>query len=116
MPQEVAARFRAMVTTATCLAAERLEIQLAVKDICHEMSSPTKGSMSSLARYLVEYLRLEWDFGRKEKAGEDAVHVFADGERAGCPRQAGGGPSFSAGWRCQRQRRGGEHQPRPRRH
>lgn len=52
------------------------------------MSSPARGSMSrlkTLAWYSFEHPRLELDFGREEKAGEDAIHVFADSDRAGCP-------------------------------
>lgn len=52
-----ATRFRALVATANCLAADRRDMQFGVKEICREMAAPAGSTMARLnvlARYLAE--------------------------------------------------------------
>lgn len=89
-----ATRFRAMA--ASYLAADRPDIKVGVKHICREMATPTQSNVARvkrLRRHLAEHPRL-WDYGREEKAGEDAIYISADSDWASCPctrRSTGGG-------------------------
>lgn len=92
-----ATRSRAQVATANYLAADRPDIQLVVREICREMAAPMRSSMARVkrsARYLAEYPRLVWHYGREENDGEVAIHVFAGSDWTGwlahAGRQAGG--------------------------
>lgn len=83
------ARFRALIATINYLSAGRPDIQPGVKEICRAMSAPTKSSMARvkrLARYVVEFPKLIWNFSRETKGDEDVLHIFADSDWAGCPR------------------------------
>ena len=58
-------RFRAIAARANFLALDRVDVQYGVKEVCRDMSAPTASSwmkLKRLARYLLEFPRLVWDF------------------------------------------------------
>jgi hypothetical protein len=84
----MATRFRAMAARANFLALDRPDIQFGVKEVCRDMSAPTMaswGKLKRLARYLLEFPRLVWDYGRCD-ADDPAIRVFTDSDWAGCLR------------------------------
>ena len=89
-PLEVgeATRFRALAARANFLSLDRPDVQFAVKELCRDMAAPSTGSwqkLKRLARYLVRYPRLVWDFSGRG-AQESSVEVFTDSDWAGCLR------------------------------
>ena len=58
MPEGEAKVFRALAARANYLAADRLDIQFAAKEVCRDMAKPRRSSMTKmkrLARYLCRY-------------------------------------------------------------
>ncbi len=93
--------FRALAARANYLAADRPDIQYAVKELCKAMARPTVGDrrkLKRLARYLVGKPRLvsryDWQVRPEELTG------YSDSDWAGCRRTArstSGGAILSGG-------------------
>jgi len=83
--------FRALAARANYLAMDRPDIQFSVKEVCRDMAAPSKGSwlkLKRVARYLLEFPRLEWRFGGEDEENVDleTLHVFSDSDWGGCLR------------------------------
>ena len=66
LPEKSAREYRALAARANYLAADRLDIQYAVKEICRGMANPTVGDkrkLKRLGRYLKGQPRLVSEFG-----------------------------------------------------
>ena len=88
---EEATKFRATAARANYLSADRPDIGFAVKELCRDMAAPTSGSQAKLkrvGRYLIQYPKLQWEFGGggEAKGDDDTLHVYTDSDWAGCPR------------------------------
>ncbi len=78
--------FRGAAARSNYLAADRVDVQFAAKEICRWMSSPTEQSwaaMKRLCRYLVGLPRMVCTFNFQEAKG---IEVYTDTDWAGCPR------------------------------
>ena len=78
--------FRAAAARANYLAADRVDVQFAAKEICRWMSKPTKHAWSALkrlCRYLVGLPRLVFKYASQTVG---SIEVFTDTDWAGCPR------------------------------
>jgi hypothetical protein len=83
-----ASRFRAMAARANFLSLDRPDVQYAVKELCRDMAAPTATSwmkLKRLARYLLQYPRLVWDFSDR-RTDSSVIRVFTDSDWAGCPK------------------------------
>jgi hypothetical protein len=96
-----ATEYRALAARSNYLAADRPDIQYAVKEICRGMSSPTRGGwrkLKRLGRYLVGRPRaiLRYDF--QEEQGK--FTGYSDSDWAGCKKTAKStsGGIISRGW------------------
>ena len=81
--------FRWLAARANYLAADRPDIQYAVKQLCRGMANPDKGDMAKLrrlARYLISRPRLVWRFRYQEE--DDEIRAYSDSDWAGCRRTA----------------------------
>ena len=93
--------YRALAARANYLAADRPDIQYAVKELCKSMARPTvgdRGRLKMLARYLVGKPRLVSRYGWQERPQE--LTGFSDSDWAGCRRTArstGGGAIMAGG-------------------
>ena len=79
-----AKEFRSNAALANYLALDRADLQFAVGLLCRDMSSPTQASeraMKRVARYLVRYPRMVWEFREVEELGH--IAVYADSDWAG---------------------------------
>ena len=85
--QEVT-KYRAPAGTGNYIAQDRTDIQYAAKEICRDMATPhprTWKKMKRLARYLLEFQSLTWEFGKAEDEEDgDVLDVFGDSDWAGC--------------------------------
>ena len=78
--------FRGAAARANYLAADRMDVQFAAKEICRWMSSPTQQSwlaLKRLCRYLVGLPRLVYRYAWQVV---NAIDVYTDTDWAGCPR------------------------------
>ncbi len=93
--------YRALAARANYLAADRMDIQYAVKEVCKAMSCPTVGDrrkLKRLARYLLGKPRLVSRYDWQERP--DELTGFSDSDWAGCKRTArstSGGVILSGG-------------------
>ena len=107
LDEKQATKFRSAAARCNYLSTDRPDIMYAVKEVCREMSKPTRGAWKKLkriGRYLVgkprTVLRYDWQ-GR-----EDEMDGFTDSDWAGCRRTgkstSGGaimiGGHFIKGW------------------
>ena len=86
LPLDRHTAFRGAAARANYLAADRLDIQFAAKEICRWMSKPTKAAweaLKRLCRYLVGLPRMVFHY--KWQSIEHA-DVYTDTDWAGCPR------------------------------
>ena len=84
-PREESTRFRGIAARANYLAADRPDIQFAVKEICKKMSSPAGrdwNKLKRLAKYLVKHPRMIQKYDLQEPI--DTVKVYSDSDWAGC--------------------------------
>ena len=88
--KEETTRFRALAATGNYLAQDRLDQQYAAKEVCRDMASPKPRSwkkMKRMARYLLEFPRLIWEYGPAENDEDgDVLDVYGDSDWAGCLR------------------------------
>ncbi len=78
--------FRGAAARANYLAADRVDLQFAAKEVCRWMSSPTEQSWAALkrlCRYLSGLPRMVYTFNFQEAKG---IEVYTDTDWAGCPR------------------------------
>ena len=88
-----ATRYRALAARLNYLAADRPDIQFAVKCTCQCMSDPTRGGwkkVKRIGRYLRGRPRLVLHYPWQKEA--DTITVFSDSDWAGC-RSTGKSPS-----------------------
>ena len=84
-----AREYRALAARANYLAADRADIQYAVKDICRGMATPTRGGwrkLKRLGRYLVGKPRAILRYDLQER--QTKITGFSDSDWAGCKRTA----------------------------
>ena len=89
----MATLYRALTARAKYVSQERAEMQLAVNELCRNMSSPKKGDwkrLKRLARHLAGRPRAVHRYPWQEKLNE--VEAFSDSDWAGC-RISGKGTS-----------------------
>ena len=80
-------QYRSLAARCNYLAADRIDIQYAVKELCREMSSPTNVSwikLKKLARYLQAHPRLVMKYKYQDNSG--TLQVYSDTDFAGCLR------------------------------
>ena len=85
--KEEASRYRRISARANYLAADRPDIQFAVKEICRGMTRPTKGHMKKLkrlARYLKEVPRMVVMLNEVDEDKMMVVEAYSDSDWAGC--------------------------------
>ena len=73
MPEKPAREYRALAARSNYLAADRMDIQFAVKEMCRGMSAPTFGDrrkLKRLGRYLKGKPRLISEFGWQSRQRE----------------------------------------------
>ena len=78
--------FRASAARANYLAADRIDVQFAAKEVCRWMAKPTEHSwqaMKRMCRYLVGLPRLVYKYRWQEV---EAIDIYVDTDWAGCPR------------------------------
>ena len=78
--------FRGSAARGNYLAADRIDVQFAAKEVCRWMAHPTEQSWAALkrlCRYLVGLPRLVYTFRWQEV---EAIDVYTDTDWAGCPR------------------------------
>ena len=83
--QEESTKFRALAARANYLAADRQDIQYAVKELCRGMSRPRRvhqAKLKRLARYLVDRPRMVNRYAWQKE--ECAIEVYGDSNWAGC--------------------------------
>jgi hypothetical protein len=81
-----ATQYRATGARANFLSQDRPDIQFAAKEACRDMSAPkvaSQAKLKRLARYLVEFPRLVWQFGEWEVQPDNLV-TYSDSDWAGC--------------------------------
>ena len=96
-----ATEYRALAARANYVAADRPDMQYAVKEICRDMANPTRGGwrkLKRLGRYLVgrprAILRCDWQVEQGKFTG------YSDSDWAGCKRTAKStsGGIIARGW------------------
>ena len=78
--------FRAIAARANYLAQDRIDLQLAAKEVCRFMSSPTESSqvaLKRLARYFLGHKRMVYTYPCQRA---DCIDVYSDTDWSGCPR------------------------------
>ena len=86
LPERDFTRFRALAGRANYVAADRIDVLYAAKEVCRFMSKPTDlaiGAFKRLARYLRARPRMVFDFEYQSAAGLEAC---SDTDWAGCTR------------------------------
>ena len=86
LPVSAITGFRAQAARANYLAADRIDLQFAAKEVCRYMSAPTETSvaaMKRLGRYLLGHKRLVWTYPFQRAEGID---VYSDTDWSGCLR------------------------------
>ena len=81
-------QFRALAARANYLAADRIDIQYAVKEMCRGMASPQVrhwNALKRLARYLAGRPRAVWRYDWQDMVD---VQAYSDSDFAGCRRTA----------------------------
>ena len=101
-PQE-ATRYRSIVARANYMAADRPDIQYAVKELCRDMGAPSRSSwckLKKLGRYLRGSPRLLIKYGYQ--GAQDYITIYADSDYAGCrrTRRSTGGGCAMVGGHC----------------
>ena len=84
---EEATTYRRIAARANYLAADRMDIQFSVKEICRKMSKPCRGDwqkLKKLARYLEGRPRLQIQYMHQMKP--KCLEVLVDSDHAGCRR------------------------------
>ena len=79
--------FRAIAARINFLAQDCLDLQFPAKEVCREMSGPTRrfwGKSKKLARYLVQRHALVYRFEWQEDG--HAITLYTDSDWAGCRR------------------------------
>ena len=82
-----ATRYRSVVARANYMAADRPDIQYAVKELCRDMGAPSRSSwckLKKLGRYLCRSPRLIIKYGYQDT--QDHITVYSDSDYAGCRR------------------------------
>ncbi len=85
LPQHLVTAFRGAAARGNYIAADRLDVQFACKEVCRWMSRPSNHAWKSLkrvCRYLAGAPRLVYSFEQQEV---DHVDVYVDTDWAGCP-------------------------------
>ena len=85
LPGHLTTAFRGAAARGNYLAADRLDVQFACKEVCRWMSRPSLHAwkaMKRLCRYLAGAPRLVYVF---EQQTVDAINVYTDTDWAGCP-------------------------------
>jgi hypothetical protein len=103
LPKAESTQFRAIAARANYLAADRSDIQYAVKEICKKMSNPVASDwrkLKRLAKYLVKHPRMVQRFDLQEPT--DDVRVYSDSDWAGCrkTRKSTSGGAILIGNHC----------------
>ena len=86
LPKPLHTAFRGAAARGNSLAADRLDVQFACKEVCRWMANPSLHAwraMKRLCRYLNGVPRLVYTFEQQEASGID---VYTDTDWAGCPR------------------------------
>jgi len=84
---EEASKYRGVAARCNYLAMDRPDIQFAVKEVCRDMSNPTKKSIKKLRRigqYLKSKPRMVWKY--KTQVMMDTIDIYTDANWAGCKR------------------------------
>ena len=79
--------YRSLAARANYLAMDRPDLQYSVKELCRQMSRPSKGAWARLIRvgkYLVHRPRLVLDYPWQD--AQDTITVFSDANWAGCTK------------------------------
>ena len=79
--------FRGLAATANYLSSDRYDLQFAAKELCRDMSKPTRKSMDKMkraARYLVGVPELVIEYVNQKPPRR--LSIFADSDWAGCRR------------------------------
>ncbi|MDE0779072.1 MAG: hypothetical protein OSB43_22550, partial [Nocardioides sp.] len=86
LPAGAITGYRALAARANYLAADRIDLQFAAKEICRFMSAPMESStvaLKRLGRYLLGHKRLVWMYPWQSAEGID---VYSDTDWSGCAR------------------------------
>ena len=86
LPNHLTTAFRGAAARANYLAADRLDVQFACKEVCRWMAKPTAHAWKALkrvCRYLISCPRLVYEFKRQSV---DTIDVYTDTDWAGCPK------------------------------
>jgi hypothetical protein len=86
LPEKEFTRFRALAARANYLAADRIDVLYAAKEVCRFMSRPTDvamGALKRLARYLRARPRMVFDY---EFQTAEGIDCYTDTDWAGCAR------------------------------
>ena len=105
LPREESGMYRALAARANYLAADRADIQFAVKEICRSMSKPTRqcwAKLKRLAKYLAGKPRVVQHFEWQEDA--KMICTYSDSDWAGCrtSRKSTSGGAIMIGKHCVR--------------
>ena len=103
LPKFESTQYRAIAARANYLAADRSDIQYAVKEICKKMSAPVASDwrkLKRLAKYLVKHPRMVQKYDLQEPT--DDVRVYSDSDWAGCrkSRKSTSGGAIMIGAHC----------------
>ena len=85
-PKHLTTAFRGAAARANYLAADRLDVQFACKEVCRWMARPTAHAWKALkrvCRYLISCPRLVYEFKRQSV---DTIDVYTDTDSRGYPR------------------------------
>ncbi len=86
LPEHLTTAFRGSAARGNYLAADRLDVQFACKEVCRWMARPTAHAWEALkrvCRYLNKSPRLVYEFRQQSVSHVD---VFTDTDWAGCPK------------------------------
>jgi histone deacetylase 1/2 len=86
LPEKEFTRFRALAARANDLAADRIDVLYAAKEVCRFMSRPADvamGALKRLARYLRARPRMVFDY---EFQTAEGIDCYTDTDWAGCAR------------------------------
>ena len=79
--------FRGIAARSNYLGSDRPEMMYASKEVCREMSDPSKGGLDKLVRlgkFLAGRPRVKWEFPNQEQ--QSTIDVYVDANWAGCRR------------------------------
>ena len=86
LPQRHHTAFRGAAARGNYLAADRVDVQFATKEVCRSMSAPSEHGWKSLkriARFLAGRPRLVYRYRQQEA---HAIDVYSDTDWGGCPK------------------------------